>query len=55
MLFIRQQLDEAELTPEQRVVLAESDRRIADKMPGDVLEGYLSEERGLPVREWWGK
>jgi hypothetical protein len=55
MLFIRQQLDEAKLTPEQRVVLFESDRRIAAKMPDDVLEGYVSEESGLPIRKWWGK
>lgn len=55
MLFFRQQLDEAELTPEQRIILAESDLRIAEKMPADVLDEYISEERSLPIREWWSK
>ncbi len=55
MLFFRQQLDDADLTPEQRVILAESDKRIADKMPADVLDEYISEERSLPIREWWSK
>lgn len=55
MLFFRQQLDEAELTPEQRIILAESDKRIAEKMPADVLDEYISEERSLPIREWWSK
>jgi len=55
MLFFRQQLDDADLTPEQRVILAESDKRIAEKMPADVLDEYISEERSLPIREWWSK
>ncbi len=52
MLFFRQQLDEAELTPEQRIILAESDKRIAEKMPADVLDEYISEEINIPIQEW---
>jgi len=48
-------LDDADLTPEQRVILAESDKRIAEKMPADVLDEYISEERSLPIRECWSK
>jgi len=54
-VFWRQQLADAELTPEQRIILAESDQRIADKMTTRTLEDYITENRSLPIIAWWSK
>jgi len=51
----RQFLEDAALTPEQRIILAESDKRIADKMKPETLQDYLDEYPRKPIRDWWGK
>lgn len=55
LVFWREQLGEAELTPGQRIILGESDKRIADKMRPETLQDYIDEYRNLPIREWWEK
>jgi len=55
LVFWRYQLGEAELTPEQRIILAESDQRIADKMTTRTLEDYIVENQDYPIVAWWSK
>jgi len=55
LIFWREQLGEFELTPEQRLILAESDKRIVSKMTIRLLEDYAIERQDLPITEWWGK
>lgn len=48
-------LEHANLTPEQRIILAESDKRIADKMKPETLQDYINEHPQYSIRKWWKK
>lgn len=55
LVFWRAQLGDFELTPEQRIIMAESDQRIADKMRTHTLEDYIVECQDYPIIAWWSK